>query len=280
MHEGAEKEKVFYDLLGNKMGELYTDTLAKVEEKMMKGEVGTDDLKVTFSKIILLNCLNMINKLQNRHNWKSQRIKFFLHLARCQKKIIEFLKFKYPRNRKDFVPTELEELFVSVDDSEHTDYDLLINAGINFDYERVMAYERKEIVKQIKLFINSIIKETNRSFEHFRMTMESIFHDVEGNFKIGRKISENVTLYQELESESIEIYSPEIFRVIIKWISSMDGVFINSQEVLKKKKYLKILEQEDEEFNYFPLYTGKSPIISSLTTALEPGSKKYSQQQQ
>ena len=48
----------------------------------------------------------------------------------------------------------------------------------------------------------------------------------------------------------------------------MDGVFVNSQKVLKNKKYLKILEQEDELFNYFPLYTGKTSIIASLTAAL------------
>lgn len=68
--------------------------------------------------------------------------------------------------------------------------------------------------------------------------------------------------------------------MIIKWISSLDGVFLNTQDVLKKKKYLKILEQEEEEFNYFPLYTGKTPIISSLVSALEPSSKEYLKQQQ
>ena len=60
----------------------------------------------------------------------------------------------------------------------------------------------------------------------------------------------------------------------------MEGAFINSQEVLKKKKYFKILEQDDEIFNYFPLYTGKSPIISALMVELEPGSKQYNSQQQ
>ena len=113
----------------------------------------------------------MVNKLQNRSNWKPQRVKFFSSIARCQKKIIEFLKFKYPRNRKDFVPTELEALFQSVDDSEHTDYDLLINSRVYFDYEKVQAYERKEVIKQIKIFLNSIIMETNRFFDYFRIKM-------------------------------------------------------------------------------------------------------------
>lgn len=175
---------------------------------MIKGEMTTDDLKVSFSKIILLNLLNMINKLQSRANWKSQRIKFFLQVSRCQKKIIEFLKFKYPRNSKDFVPTELEEIFLSVDDSEHTDNDILINAGINFDSEKIRDYERREVTKQIKLLINSMLRETNRAFDFFRLKMEGLFQGVEGSFKIGRKLSENISPYSELESDSLEIYSP------------------------------------------------------------------------
>lgn len=31
-----EKEKEFYNLISNKMGELYTSTLSKIEEKLMK----------------------------------------------------------------------------------------------------------------------------------------------------------------------------------------------------------------------------------------------------
>lgn len=66
------------------------------------------------------------------------------------------------------MPTELDELFYGIDDSEHTDYDLLINAKVNFDYESIRAYERKEVVKQIKTFLNAIIRESNRSFDMFR----------------------------------------------------------------------------------------------------------------
>lgn len=60
----------------------------------------------------------------------------------------------------------------------------------------------------------------------------------------------------------------------------MEGVFLKTLEKLKDFKYFKILEKNDEEFTYFPLYTGKAAIISSLTNALEPGSKKYKEQQE
>lgn len=94
-------------MLSNKMGELYTQTLSNIEDKLIKEEIGVDDLKVTFSKIVLLQVLNLVNRLQNKANWKAHRIKFFTNISACQKKIIEFLKFKYPRNKKEFVPTEL-----------------------------------------------------------------------------------------------------------------------------------------------------------------------------
>ena len=80
-------------------------------------------------------------------------------------------------------------MFYGINDSEHTDYDLLINAGIHFDYESIKAYERKEVIRQIKRFLNAIIIESNRSFDMFRIRMEDVFKDLEGSFKIGRKIS-------------------------------------------------------------------------------------------
>lgn len=92
-------------MLSNRMGELYTQTLNSIEEKLIKEEIGVDDLKVNFSKIILLQILNLVNRLQTNKNWKAHCIKFFTNIAACQKKIIEFLKFKYPRNKKEFVPT-------------------------------------------------------------------------------------------------------------------------------------------------------------------------------
>lgn len=82
-----------------------------------------------------------------------------------------------------------------------------------------------------------------------------------------------MNLYKDLDSDNMEIHSPEVFRVIIKFIKYTDEVFINSLEVLKKKKYFKILEKDDDEYSYFPLYTGKNPLISMLISALEPGSK-------
>ena len=97
------------------------------------------------------------------------------------------------------------------------------------------------MIKQLKKLINACILETNRFFEDFREQMEKIFTNLEGTFKIGRKISENVNIYKDLESNTMEIHSPEIFRVLIKFIRYIDCFFINGLEELKSKKYFKIL---------------------------------------
>jgi hypothetical protein len=105
--------------------------------------------------------------------------------------------------------------------------------------------------------------------------MEKLFEGLEGNFKIGRKIPENISKYMDLDSSNFEIHSPEIFRIMIKWISSMDGIFMRTLNNLNKMKYLKIVEQDGEDFNYFPVYTNKNEIVTLLLTELEEGSKKY-----
>lgn len=77
VHLSSKHEKEFYNMLSNRMGELYTLTLGRIEEKLIKEEIGVDDLKVNFSKTVLLQILNLVNRLQTKSNWKNQRVKFF-----------------------------------------------------------------------------------------------------------------------------------------------------------------------------------------------------------
>lgn len=49
------------------------------------------------------------------------------------------------------------EMFQDVNNSEHTDYDLLINSGIYFDDEMIRTYEKKEVLSKIKKFLNQMI---------------------------------------------------------------------------------------------------------------------------
>ena len=115
-------------------------------------------MRVKFSKKILLNIINLLSELQKSPSWKEERVEIFKVLSRAQKKVIEFLKFKYPRNKKNFLPTELIEIFQEMNDSEHTDYDLLINSKIFFDYDSIKDHEKTAVISKIKEFLNKLIK--------------------------------------------------------------------------------------------------------------------------
>lgn len=60
------------------------------------------------------------------------------------------------------------------------------------------------------------------------------------NYKIGRKIPENVPKYTDLDSNSLEINSPEIFRVIIKWMSYLEEAITAPNENINKKRNFKV----------------------------------------
>ena len=108
--------------------------------------------------------------------------------------------------------------------------------------------------------------------------MDIIFEGVDGNFKIGRKISENVGLFPDIESEHFDLHSPELFRIVIKWIGSMEDVLVDTQHALAKMKYFRVAEIEEEQFSYFPLYTSKQEVIFVLAGELEKSSKFYKSQ--
>ena len=157
--------------MSKKIGELYTVLLKDIEELATEQHLQSDDLRVKFSKGILLNLLNLVNNLQKSSNWKSQMITVFKNISKAQKKIITFLKFKYPRNKKNFLPTDLIEIFQEMNDSEHTDYDLIINSKVFFDFEAIKDYERTEVISKIKKLLNAMINETNRFSDTFRSQM-------------------------------------------------------------------------------------------------------------
>lgn len=193
VHNCPEAKKQFYEFLSAQMGELYTQTLREVEGEVSVSSSQEEDLHVRISKKILLNILNLVIELQKSSNWKKEKLTVFLNLSRAQKKIIEFLKFKYPRNKKHFIPSDLNDIFEDVNDTYHTDFDLLVNSAIFFDSDEVRDHGRKFIVMKIKEFFNKIIRETNRFYDSYKSNMEKIFEKAEGTFKIGRKISDNVS---------------------------------------------------------------------------------------
>lgn len=59
---------------------------------------------------------------------------------------------------------------------------------------------------------------------------------------IGRKIPENVDKMNEDVDVQIDLKSPEIFRVIVKWVSDMEDYILNPDDELKEKDYFKVVK--------------------------------------
>ena len=55
------------------------------------------------------------------------------------------------------------------------------------------------------------------------------------NFKISRKIPENTQKYFPGDSEEFTINSPEIFRVIIKWVDDMEEFLLSPEDEINEK---------------------------------------------
>lgn len=83
--------------------------------------------------------------------------------------------------------------------------------------------------KKIKLLINELIKESRNFFEGFRLLMKDVFTIAVSSssektliqeYKIGMKFQNNLPLYtyEELNDGDMSIHSPEVLRVLIKWI--------------------------------------------------------------
>ena len=50
------------------------------------------------------------------------------------------------------------------------------------------------------------------------LKFEALIKKIHKQFKIGRKISENTGRYTILDTGTVEVKSPEIARVLIKWM--------------------------------------------------------------
>jgi hypothetical protein len=118
-------------------------------------------------------------------------------------------------------------------------YDILRNAGVSFAYND----GRNDFGRDIKLWINKMISEVKSMFPKFKDNMRELFMggvnsvtDMEDEieFEIGSKISENSESYlpEEIEEPGIKIKSPQISRVLIKWISELHRMLFSSEEVI------------------------------------------------
>lgn len=165
----------------------------------------------------------------------------FKKFNKAQSVLIGYLKMKYPRGGNTFVPGDLMKIFKSFDMVEYPENDILRNAGISFTDSST-----KEIVHKLKVFLNSLLDELDEKFPIFQnLLQEKVFVMQEDdkkrqlNFKIGRKIPESTTKYSYNQNDQFLITSPEIFRVIIKWVGDMEEFLLMPEDEVNEKTTFK-----------------------------------------
>lgn len=93
--------------------------------------------------------------------------------------------------------------------------------------------------KQLKMLINTLIRETSRYYETYKKFMVDIFLEQERldpsfSYLIGRKIRETTQEYtdEELNMPGFFIKSNEILRILIKWIEELISWFTDPKRTL------------------------------------------------
>ena len=112
------------------------------------------------------------------------------------------------------------------------------NVDIGLDDKQV------DFAKDIKIWLNTLIKETKKQFPRFKEKMKDIFinvdYSVEGSkgmeseleFVIGTKISEGTSLFteEELNAPGLQIKSTELLRILMKWCEELSSYFVKPEE--------------------------------------------------
>lgn len=69
-------------------------------------------------------------------------------------------------------------------------------------------------------------------------------------YKINRRLPENITKFISINSNSLDIISPELFGVVLKWIEDIEQFILNPDEEVDSKETLKVINEEDDS-KYF-----------------------------
>lgn len=121
------------------------------------------------------------------------------------KQTLNFLINKYPPSRRKIIDTELTEKIPEVMSFSVAKYDILKNSGSQIGFNQ----NQTDFTRDVKVFLNKIIKESKKQFPKFKQIMKTIFANTEGSldgtklehnevdYIIGSKISDSVQPYSQ-----------------------------------------------------------------------------------
>lgn len=160
------------------------------------------------------------------------------------RRTLEYLIDKHPPSKHKIVDTEIAKYVVELRNHTDLENDMLRNAGMSF----ASKTGKSDFTRDIKIWINRLLLEVKAVFPKFKKNMEDIFRGFDNSsmneendeveYEIGKKLSDNIGLYseKELDEPGLEIKSPEVGRVLTKWIEELHRLLFNPERVLKNVK--------------------------------------------
>lgn len=165
---------------------------------------------------------------KSHHEFNESVFKQFNDL---QRSIIGYLKTKYPTGQQNFVSGDLMKVFKPFDYIDSPENDIVRQAGFYFRQELT-----RDLLKNIKEFLNELIDETDLNFPRFqKMFQDRIFKtnnkgDKSLIYRLNRRLPETISKFTSVNSNSLDIDSPEMFQVVLKWVNDMEEFLINTHE--------------------------------------------------
>lgn len=189
-----------------------------------------------FCKNLIHNFITTIDLINNTEKefWNTKSKAIISLFNKEFKSALGYFKLKFPQKKKGYVSEELKKLIPSFDNSKKFD---------TFIFEKFkkwlfieIADRPVESVEGVKYFIDYLIKETKTSHSVFQESMQEIFN-IESERRldhvIGSKLSLNTPQFTEEEKykQGLEIKTPQIMRIIVKWIECLSEIIHNPDKI-------------------------------------------------
>lgn len=246
-----DNKEEFLKVVRAKIGEFYANLTEQLYEKFTKREITYKELKVRFSWAVESYGFDQTEVFVNNRagrEWLATNkdvVKVVGLLNSYHKNTLEYLVQKYPPNHNKIVDTDLSRKIKEIYKHAEPQYEMLHNAGMSFSNKA----NKVDFTKDIKIWLNMLIKEVKKEYPKFSEKMRSVFLNHESSlsetdtgdmveYEIGTKISEVCPYYteDELDQPELNLKNPDILRVLTKWIEDLIKYFENTPvKVLSNK---------------------------------------------
>jgi hypothetical protein len=160
---------------------------------------------------------------------------------------LDYYLMKYPQKSKVFLSNDMNSIVKEMNEASKPEYSMLRKLGIEFQAKH--SGSEVDFSREIKQLVNKLIEESKHYLSEFKQLMTEIFTinppgvDTPSTVDhlIGMKFKESVPGYDsaDMAKSGIPIKSPEVLRVLIKWIEELRSIILNPSTLKKRRTVTK-----------------------------------------